>query len=351
MKMHRIISIFVLVFCSMPVFSDELSAVTRDISGRQPLARPVINVDLSEYDTRHEIDRDNQGEWIYMETEEFITKEPDIGGYRFEWRSPYDGELKEGIWLPASYLDVWVFASVSYNDTLSAFQYAYTVVNGEKSAQPIRRFILSGKVPFLSGEVSSTDWNSRSLPGWGGIHWSWSCPILNGVPPSKQFDGFLATSKGLPDIQACYARGDAYPPITVQEDLPFAMQQVYRKISPLLTNCVSGVTVGPGELHTSVAKVRGHIEESHRQGWLTSDVRRDMLLGYVEKLEVAEAEDDFGTFQSLCTELLETVAVMRSDTSDPLSDEAYGLLHYNVAWLRDHAWDHMTPLKLQIVEE
>ena len=227
MKMHRIISIFVLVFCSMPVFPSGLSAVTCDISGRQPLVRPVINVDLSEYDTRHEISRDNQGEWIYMETEEFITEEPDIGGYRFEWRSPYDGELKEGIWLPASYLDVWVFASVTYNDTLSAFQYAYTVVNGEKSAQSVYQFMLSAKVPFLSGEVSSVDWYSRSLPGWGGIHWNWGCSIraLEGVPPSKQFDGILATSKGLPDIQTCYARA-FIDSIRVQEELPFAMKQV-----------------------------------------------------------------------------------------------------------------------------
>ena len=351
MKMHRIISIFVLVFCSMPVFPSGLSAVTRDISGRQPLARPVINVDLSEYDTRQTIGIDNQGEWIYMETEEFITEEPDIGGYRFEWRSPYDGELKEGIWIPASNLDVWVFASVTYNDTLSVFQYAYTVVNGEKSEQSIHQFMLSAKVPFLSGEVSSTDWNSKSLPGWGGIHWNWWCTqrILQ-VSPGEQFDGFLATSKGLPDIQACYARAFTYP-IRVQEEMPFAMQQVYRIIFPLFTDCVSGVTVGPGELHTSVAKVRGHIEESHRQGWLTSDTRRDVLLGYIEKLEVAETEDDYETFQSLCNELLESVAAMRSDASDPLSDEAYALLHFNVAWLRDHAWNHKTPLKPQIVEE
>jgi len=76
-----------------------------------------------------------------------------------------------------------------------------------------------------------------------------------------------------------------------------------------------------------------------------------VLLGYIEKLEVADSEDDYGTFQSLCNELLESVAAMRSDTSDPLSDEAYGLLHYNVAWLRDHAWNHKTPLKPQIKEE
>ncbi len=323
-----------------------------DSSGRQPLARPAISIDLNDHDTREEISSDMQGGWIYHETEADAIYDPDIGGYRLSWRSPYIGELLEITWVPASNLDVQVFTSVDIEPDTGKYKYHYTIVNGKNSFLKMSTFAVESRTESFVGNRPSSDWRSQQFPiqFWKEYYWAWSNTLggASGITPGDSFSDLYLESDGLPDVVTCLAWGND-PPIYCPVELPPFV--IDKQILTSRIDRVSGVTVGPGELHTSVAKVRGHIEESYRQGWLTSESRRDVLLGYIEKLEVADSEDDYGTFQSLCNELLESVAAMRSDTSDPLSDEAYGLLHYNVAWLRDHAWNHKTPLKPQIKEE
>lgn len=145
--------------------------------------------------------------------EESLVIDPNSGDYHIYYRSVYDGDLVEVVFVPATKIDPTVKSKFKINDRNNVL-YRYKVRNGEKSKQSLVTLVLNATSVQNNSQVAPAGWDGSAVPDDGGagyiVGWSYDdlASETAGLRPGRSQNGFGIESRDLPGIVSMRLNGN-----------------------------------------------------------------------------------------------------------------------------------------------
>lgn len=321
------LSLFIVMLCvacscwSEPVVGDRI-----------PLGAPRILLELEGTERDYTEGYEPDGRPRYFDSEATYRVDPDDGMYHFRFKTPESEDWQTIEWLPRSYVDVVVFARVGERDEQSLYSYEYAVRSLSTSRQPLDQFYLQSRARKLVGS-GPEHFYTRVISRGGRLVTDalWSLkggkkgPV--GIPPGETMEGMALRADGYPAIVLCCAENIA-PNLKSTAGVPGSIQGAIMPYRGIFSDCVKGITVGPGPEVPTLALLRSYLPLCEYQGW-GSDLACVLLDRFLTKAEQA-IEENPSNRQSLLVALLEDVKTVTQGKNTRVTPELDALFRLNV---------------------
>ncbi len=267
MKNLRILLFIIVVSCA------SISRAEPEIGRRVQMSPPIIEIVLAETSQDY-IEYDNAGKPYSVDSEARFTYDAPSGSYDFMFKKPLEDDWQTARWVPRSQLCVVPFAKVSRSASGTEFQYQYVALNLKGSRQALSTFYLrAARASEALG--NSSEMMFRSLPGNDGISTNvfWnikgSGSVEEGKKTGETMEGMLINAKGYPTVVICCAEGVA-PLLSATSELPSSVEMALMPYKGIFSDCVTGLTVGPGLAEPTLTLLRSYLPICRFQGWAGS---------------------------------------------------------------------------------
>ncbi len=291
------------------------------------LQKIKINSDSIDPETLDKVWKEAAGEFYRSE----LTKD---GDFRFYYIDDEGNETFTTI-VPANKVNALVKSTISNDGT--NYKYQYEVINLKNSKQAILGFSIEyqkilldyyydrNKIIFLTTNVLKTNMIQ------------WAMEIIHIIVQNSTMNDFYTISLGIPGIEKYYIEGLGKEG---NSHSPYLRQDTF-------VNSVSGKTLGPVKLpweetnytapnktSAMIDRLLGYMDESFNEGWIEDVNVRDDLTNRLSEIKNNYKAGKISEAKAVLQGILDYIEPYK-DTDKVILSEAYGLLKYNLEYVRD----------------
>ena len=214
----------------------------------------------------------------------------------------------------------------------SMLQYAYTVSNGVGAEQQISTFFVAVRSTAYSA-LCDTSWHATRLQvgePWP-VFW-FAMDSLSFIEPGEARDDFRIQSPDPPGITLGYGQGWIVFSDSIEE------REYAPGTNAVLFNSVRVWTIGPTAHPTEATPIafldslRSSVERARAIEWIANDPIAQKYAGLVDRIRAAVKQCELNLARARIDTVLQQASI---DSSSTLTSEAYGLIRFNMEYLRD----------------
>ncbi len=310
-------------------------------AARKPLHSPELRkLEYRPTATRVRVDP-KTGRQVEYKVDGVISYDPKNGSFVLSWTGA-DERRQTIVYQPPNLVEGTIAAAVSYDHQKGVYLYSYSVSNSKRARQRLQSLYIENRAPVENASSPDASWYSSPFTNYlrkqlrVALGWTWSQTKEGrlGIEPGEASSGFSYESADPPAPVVCYVRGYTEP-LRANEDLP---EELHAAIDGVAWRIPKGLTMGPRKVAQPldvgrfIQEISEMIDISVRQGWMESPALAKRL-----KLSVLALGPAFRSSQrAKSLQMLEVLLKdIESEKGRALLSEAYGLLKYNLEFLRD----------------